>query len=72
MSTPSASPSTRRAWIEIDSADNDVHPVGVALHTEGVDRNALEGGRSFWLGVALHTEGVDRNVMRFSGCDRRS
>ena len=36
--------------------------MGVTLHTEGVDRNALSVGAA-WLGarVTLHTEGVDRN-----------
>ena len=55
------SPSTQRAWIEIQSGD-DGKPDGiVALHPEGVDRNPV---RVFFLGVsvvALHPEGVDRN-----------
>ena len=37
----SRSPSTRRAWIEIQMADNGIYGfVDVALHPEGVDRNA--------------------------------
>ncbi len=34
---------------------------GVALHTEGVDRNLSLGARRQVIHVALHTEGVDRN-----------
>ena len=34
---------------------------GVALHTEGVDRNWRGGDLWFGCSVALHTEGVDRN-----------
>ena len=59
------SPSTRRAWIEIV-----LHAMGVpdlyivALHPEGVDRNAVFGSRyELWDGVALHPEGVDRNLL---------
>ena len=33
------SPSSRRAWIEIESTIWRVHPQGVALLAEGVDRN---------------------------------
>ena len=36
----------------------------VALHPEGVDRNAVFGSRyELWDGVALYPEGVDRNEM---------
>ena len=57
------SPSTRRAWIEIQGSAivGEAGPE-VALHPEGVDRNCLI---CFWyinkLEVALHPEGVDRN-----------
>ena len=55
------SPSTRRAWIEIGISSRVQKTALVALHPEGVDRNAsgaspLRAGK-----VALHPEGVDRN-----------
>ena len=58
-----ASPSSRRAWIEIPGYQSVIHLFPpVALLTEGVDRNLL----LFWIidhraTVALLTEGVDRN-----------
>ena len=55
------SPSTRRAWIEIDQCCKWQHPFGVALHPEGVDRNAKDRAQCTWAFVALHPEGVDRN-----------
>ena len=41
-SVMSASPSTRRAWIEIKGIDLSEHQGSVALHPEGVDRNRRE------------------------------
>ncbi len=58
------SPSTRRAWIEILFDEGIYNAFGVALHPEGVDRNAVFGSRyELWDGVALYPEGVDRNEM---------
>ena len=38
---PLRSPSSRRAWIEIEACDEFVHIVVVALLAEGVDRNIV-------------------------------
>ena len=56
-----ASPSSRRAWIEIAKCWPRYPARRVALLAEGVDRNSLEitSRRSFH--VALLAEGVDRN-----------
>ena len=56
------SPSTRRAWIEIQELSDWLLDALVALHPEGVDRNNMvlhmdEATPQ----VALHPEGVDRN-----------
>ena len=63
-STPSmnASPSSRRAWIEIFGLLRGEHLGPVALLAEGVDRNeALPiEVKNKW--VALLAEGVDRNI----------
>ena len=60
---PHASPSTRRAWIEILDAFCCGTPHTVALHPEGVDRNNYLGdGATTQPAVALHPEGVDRNT----------
>ena len=58
-----ASPSSRRAWIEIKAhIDFDNIPV-VALLAEGVDRNkVLSDNPSLVNSVALLAEGVDRNT----------
>ena len=58
------SPSTRRAWIEIFFDLAQLIGELVALHTEGVDRNAYTFRLLSLSGVALHTEGVDRNLMK--------
>ena len=59
------SPSTRRAWIEIAYAGGHWLPRVVALHPEGVDRNAFRWrGPCNRIDVALHPEGVDRNRTR--------
>ena len=55
------SPSARRAWIEIKSLYLIKIPPGVALRTEGVDRNRHIPTSFLRLFVALRTEGVDRN-----------
>ena len=57
------SPSTRRAWIEIEGVYQSAAGHPVALHPEGVDRNCfppkpLRKRQR----VALHPEGVDRNL----------
>ena len=57
-----ASPSSRRAWIEIQPAAAAARPILVALLAEGVDRNPHVF--SFVISdivVALLAEGVDRN-----------
>ena len=56
------SPSTRRAWIEIEHNGTVNFDKLVALHPEGVDRNdKIEGVIQPMVKVALHPEGVDRN-----------
>ena len=55
------SPSTRRAWIEMVNGNSSDDPRTVALHPEGVDRNARFSLHSPFPKVALHPEGVDRN-----------
>ncbi len=55
------SPSSRRAWIEIDLVLNGHGWSVVALLTEGVDRNNPPDGGFAAPRVALLTEGVDRN-----------
>ena len=64
-----ASPSSRRAWIEItrDYAKNKKCPV--ALLAEGVDRNIVKRFVENLLKcVALLAEGVDRNICRVALC----
>ena len=57
------SPSSRRAWIEINEALGKKPPGKVALLAEGVDRNILLSvGVRKERAVALLAEGVDRNV----------
>ena len=63
MAPDLASPSTRRAWIEIKVQLILVINSAVALHTEGVDRNRYIAENFHLAVVALHTEGVDRNIM---------
>ena len=56
------SPSSRRAWIEIEIIRAEVYKILVALLAEGVDRNALIAmGIDIIKNVALLAEGVDRN-----------
>ncbi len=62
-----ASPSTRRAWIEISSSCTCLTISAVALHPEGVDRNVLHFAFIRKILVALHPEGVDRNSASSSG-----
>ena len=58
------SPSTRRAWIEIDILTLWVVPFcPVALYAEGVDRNEQLICPVPLLSVALYAEGVDRNQL---------
>ena len=48
MVNQNSSPSTRRAWIEIRKKRMRRHGSSVALHTEGVDRNAkVLAGKQF-------------------------
>ena len=57
-----ASPSSRRAWIEIDPVPEGFIGAAVALLAEGVDRNfASIDHRKLKRKVALLAEGVDRN-----------
>ena len=55
------SPSSRRAWIEINFWHNTGDTACVALLAEGVDRNAITLQGSICQPVALLAEGVDRN-----------
>ena len=64
-----ASPSSRRAWIEIMRSKKNWMTAPVALLAEGVDRNMgylLLAVRTFQ--VALLAEGVDRNLRRLCQC----
>ncbi len=58
----SASPSSRRAWIEIQSNIYCLTGNFVALLAEGVDRNPFRARRASPRRVALLAEGVDRNL----------
>ena len=60
-----ASPSTRRAWIEIISLICSGKTGVVALHPEGVDRNYYTLSPTPLKPVALHPEGVDRNFFGY-------
>ena len=63
--TAAVSPSSRRAWIEINATEQVNDMAYVALLTEGVDRNRLQLLlMRFAVHVALLTEGVDRNILR--------
>ena len=63
--TAAMSPSSRRAWIEINATEQVNDMAYVALLTEGVDRNRLQLLlMRFAVHVALLTEGVDRNILR--------
>ena len=56
------SPSSRRAWIEIEPKDLQAQRLRVALLAEGVDRNiVVHQGKPSSVYVALLAEGVDRN-----------
>ena len=57
-----ASPSTRRAWIEMLKICVLISYNLVALHPEGVDRNQYSQWVWMPVTVALHPEGVDRNT----------
>ena len=56
-----ASPSSRRAWIEIQPWGVNTGVAPVALLAEGVDRNEGRTDRKKHRQVALLAEGVDRN-----------
>ena len=56
-----ASPSSRRAWIEMVVSYTAYADYKVALLAEGVDRNGLIPSRLHLQNVALLAEGVDRN-----------
>ena len=55
------SPSSRRAWIEIQPSPSLNQRGDVALLAEGVDRNCHADTRGTKATVALLAEGVDRN-----------
>ena len=61
------SPSSRRAWIEIDLKPCVFDGLGVALLAEGVDRNIVWRGIRADSLVALLAEGVDRNQCSVMG-----
>ena len=56
------SPSSRRAWIEIEVDEGDAGQRKVALLAEGVDRNFCAKAARGRSRVALLAEGVDRNT----------
>ena len=59
-----ASPSSRRAWIEIWLARRTKRVPEVALLAEGVDRNdIIRVNENYNVLVALLAEGVDRNLV---------
>ena len=60
----SKSPSSRRAWIEIDGGGHLLSVKSVALLAEGVDRNKKASSVAPAPQVALLAEGVDRNFER--------
>ena len=62
-----ASPSSRRAWIEINCKRLWAATSTVALLAEGVDRNCCVEAQHLDDLVALLAEGVDRNSKLFSG-----
>ena len=55
------SPSSRRAWIEIQLLAHKLLRKAVALLAEGVDRNLTAVRMAVIVEVALLAEGVDRN-----------
>ena len=55
------SPSTRRAWVEIDFRYCNDYEHYVALYAEGVGRNVISKKRATGNKVALYAEGVGRN-----------
>ena len=57
------SPSSRRAWIEIDLVCSPDVADTVALLAEGVDRNKTAAPSRARRFVALLAEGVDRNFL---------
>ena len=57
------SPSSRRAWIEIGTALQELQRRRVALLAEGVDRNISRASNPPSAVVALLAEGVDRNTL---------
>ena len=59
--TAPQSPSSRRAWIEIQKVLKNTAMLSVALLAEGVDRNHTAVGAMLGNLVALLAEGVDRN-----------
>ena len=59
------SPSSQRAWIEINLSMRMSVSGLVALLAEGVDRNCMASVRGVGSRVALLAEGVDRNL---NGC----
>ena len=61
MRSFSVSPSSRRAWIEIEQTGNLARLIPVALLAEGVDRNNHSTRARTRETVALLAEGVDRN-----------
>ena len=61
------SPSSRRAWIEIEHQRPEHQGHRVALLAEGVDRNQQNPETKVFVAqVALLAEGVDRNFLGFS------
>ena len=60
------SPSSRRAWIEIDECSRRTTRPRVALLAEGVDRNNHDTDKVVGKVVALLAEGVDRNWTKWT------
>ena len=64
LPTETESPSSRRAWIEIEHGHRAHRRIHVALLAEGVDRNGYqEAWADYRYKVALLAEGVDRNTL---------
>ena len=69
MNRDKASPSSRRAWIEIFvTSGTTKRGSEVALLAEGVDRNTPKSVIKPCRYVALLAEGVDRNSSFFARC----
>ena len=66
------SPSSRRAWVEMDILGPEGAEYRVALLAEGVGRNCIPLGGDLVTIVALLAEGVGRNIKVATAIERES